>query len=118
MTISELKLGDMRAERVKHLLKCFVISEPLKTMLGGPYFEVQLEGPRVYIALRGDVQDAYGKGRTDLVFRENCPYELHTNPEYFCMFLRGMLHRVMEHEVDESILVNGQRIFDPHRGER
>lgn len=115
MTLSDRELDNMRVGRVNYLLKCLVIGEPLKTMLGDPKLEVQLEGPRVFIALRGVVQDAFGSGRMDLVFREDCSYELHTHPKHFVEFLRGMLHRMMEHEVDESILVNGVRIFDPHR---
>ncbi len=37
--------------------------------------------------------------------------------DWFAYALRRALRQVMEHEVDESILVEGQRPFDPHKEE-
>lgn len=37
--------------------------------------------------------------------------------EHVAEFLRKMLNKVLQHEIDESISVNGERIFDPHRFE-
>jgi len=38
--------------------------------------------------------------------------------EDFWRYLRSRLHDLECHEADEMFLVNGKRVFDPHKGER
>jgi hypothetical protein len=46
-----------------------------------------------------------------------CPWEpLKSNgPEYLIRWMRETIANTMAHEVDESISIAGQRVFDPHR---
>lgn len=46
-----------------------------------------------------------------------CPWEvLHANgPEYLVRWMRETIANTLAHEVDESITLRGERVFDPHR---
>lgn len=44
-------------------------------------------------------------------------YQLQDGRSFLTEFLRSIVHAAFRHEVDEQILVDGERIFDPHRGE-
>lgn len=44
-------------------------------------------------------------------------YPSHGGPgtEAFNIALRQVVHRAMKHEADEGIMIDGERLFDPHR---
>lgn len=111
-------LGPSRQE-IERAVQRFEIGEPLRSLFqpmfsvydGENYSEIQS------IRLSINVPDSSGSGKKIIVaFVEEVPFYA-TGSNIFT-FLRRTVHKMLEHEADEAIRVDGIQVYDPHRGEK
>lgn len=57
-------------------------------------------------------------GGVHMVFQVPYVFSESMDENHLARFIRDRLHDMMAHEMDESILVDGKRIFDPHGTEK
>ncbi len=72
------------------------------------------------LLLEGMVVDRETKKSGPLVFREELPLFSWKGMKQAARdrWVRGVVMRFICHEVDECLLVAGERVWDPHKGER
>lgn len=105
--------------QLEHWLACFKIGDPIKSFFA-PRFSLYFNhsGEVPYVSLQINTPDAYGiAGRIQVSVTRALQPQHVASEQAFGYLLREMLHYMMKHEVDEAIMVNGDRIFDPHQGE-
>ena len=74
------------------------------------------EGGLVSYEIRWRVPDRDDGEPTTLNFVGSpCPAELFRDPEVRTKLFRATLQQLALHEVDEAILLGGERVFDPHK---
>lgn len=102
---------------LKIIVESFEIGDPIKSLFH-PVFYVNFANAGVIsISLSIRVPDALEAGKKiQVTMGKNFPRYYRDSEEYTINFLRDFLHEMLKHEADESISVNGDRIFDPHRG--
>lgn len=123
---------QIEATTLEEIVARFEVGDPIKTLFR-PRFTVHRQhpidmpvpmnaagySPAGVIQLEIQAPDAYGERGVipvmtqRFVFPDELPGE-----RYVQELLRSMLMDIIQHEVDESILYSGERIFDPHKHER
>lgn len=103
-----------------NILQRFQVGEPLKSWLQ-PKFEFvnrfnvsHLDSePVIAIKLTVQTRDAYNKaGDIPVMLEEVIPNNLSDEKLFFIM--RYMLHKLLTHEADEAIMIDGVRVYNPH----
>ncbi len=102
---------------MQEAIRRFTIGEPLKSLFK-PIFMLQMDGEITTVKLTALAPDSLGSGREVNIVLDQMvsPYDA-KNIDAAFHFLRGMVHKMLAHEADEAILVDGERKFDPHKHE-
>lgn len=112
---------------IKHpVLEVFEVGEPMRSLFQPQFTMFRDEDITradhswnlFHIKLTAKAPDAYEKRG---VIELECVNTMHMdeidNHEMIVRAMRSMLHNLVLHEVDESILICGTRKFDPHKRE-
>lgn len=78
-------------------------------------FELLLHNEGPMLRIIAELPDSNRTGMTPLRIESFIPPSAQHNYEGFIEWLRWRLNRVFQHEVDEWLRYQGQRIHDPHR---
>lgn len=81
------------------------------------YFHVYIVGGVIHFQIQIFTPDREGFQREPVKVRRDYAVAVHVateRPEYIYRALREMLRDLLVHELDEMILVAGERMFDPH----
>lgn len=117
--------GYLSVSQLNHIISRFEIGDPIRTLFK-PVFSLAAinDGPvdgygDFQIALRLDIwaPDADNANRKiKISLTENVPVAPAPMIEKSLFYqMRKMLHKALLHEADESIKIDGNKIFDPHR---
>lgn len=115
-------------------VECF--GGPLRECRGGEVATMDVDAslfhvPRVHvrvfhdsdhlrIEVRIDVKDVHTGEPNDVTatYRYGLRAARRSRPEFIRQLVRDCVVRTLAHEVDETLRFNGERSFDPHKGEK
>lgn len=102
---------NLTVEEVRDLVNSFTVGRPLSSLFA-PKFDVwvSFHGISISCSVTAPHRDTGERIPLNMA-RGGQDYPA---PSYVYDALRGMLHELILHETDESITVNGARMFDPH----
>jgi hypothetical protein len=96
---------------------------PIKQILGGDQFDmfITVSGSGLYqqfwIIIETFLPDRDNGELAKVVHRNELRPEFAYNEDMILQLVRGFLVSVVVHEVDESIIYKGCRVFDPHKND-
>lgn len=112
-TAPKVQPQHLTLAEVQDVVAKFKVGFPL-SLLKPKFWVVEAEADRVMFYMTIGVPHRDTGEETYISNWDKCPLPAIRDPEIIYRTLRKLLQIVLLHEMDESIQVNGKRIYDPH----